>query len=377
MLREERALIRERPLVESPQASQLTIDGRQYVNFSSNDYLGLACQQRTLEHIKGEIGRLGFGSGGSHMVSGHHQQHELLEKELAAFQNRDAAVTFSSGYSANLAILQTLAKKGDLIIADKLNHASLIDGARLSSADSIRYNHCDIEALERRLKKSAKNRWVVTDSIFSMDGDLAPLDKIADLCIKYSAHLIVDDAHGFGVLGKNGKGCIEHFGLTQNQLPVVMGTLGKALGGYGAFVSGSQSLINYLIQFARPYIYTTAMPAIVAAANRFNLDWLRHNPEQITKLQNNIEFFKCLCRRKEINCIPSDSAIQPIIIGNTEKLLTINSRLRENGILVGAIRPPTVAPNTDRLRITLSANHCKNDIEQLVENLWDIFSACR
>jgi 8-amino-7-oxononanoate synthase len=362
-------LYRERAVVDSPQASHIVFNKQSMLNFSSNDYLGLANRQHAIETIKSKVNSVGFGSGASHLVSGHHQAHQQLEGELASFQNREAALTFSSGYMANLAILQSLAKKGDVIISDKLNHASLIDGSQLSNSDSVRYAHCDLASLERRLKKSARHKWVVTDSVFSMDGDIAPLDQIAGLCKKYSAHLIVDDAHGFGVLGHSGQGCCEYFNLSQGQLPVVMGTLGKALGGYGAFVSGSKVLIDYLVQTARPYIYTTAMPAIVAEANRDNLDFLSRNPQIIDRLNQNIGRFKKLIKQTSLKLLESNTAIQPIVIGNTQALIRVSQRLKDDGILVGAIRPPTVAANTDRLRITLSAAHTNDDIKKLVESL--------
>lgn len=367
--KKERGLYRERAVVESPQASHIVINNRSMLNFSSNDYLGLANRSNVIETIKSKIDSFGFGSGASHLVSGHHQAHQQLEHQLARFQKREAALTFSSGYMANIAILQSLAKKGDVIISDKLNHASLIDGSQLSNSDSVRYAHCDLASLERRLKRAAKNKWVVTDSVFSMDGDIAPLDKIAGLCEKYSAHLIVDDAHGFGVLGKSGQGCSEHFNLSQKQLPVLMGTLGKALGGYGAFVSGSKVMVDYLVQTARPYIYTTAIPAIIAEANRENLDWLSRNPQLINRLNKNIASFKTLIKQTSLKLLDSHTAIQPIVIGNTHELIRVSQKLKEDGILVGAIRPPTVAANTDRLRITLSAAHSVDDIKKLVDSL--------
>ncbi len=360
---------RERLLLQSKQSAELVLDDSQLINFSSNDYLGLASNLSTIESVHQQLDSLGVGSGASHLVSGHHQIHQSLEIEVAEFLKRDSAVTFSTGYMANLGILQSLAKKGELIIADKLNHASLIDGAKLSNANSVRYQHCDMSALEKRLKSEAPQKWVVTDGVFSMDGDLAPLDKIAGLCQKYQANLIVDDAHGVGVVGEQGQGCAEFYNLDQNQLPVLMGTFGKALGGFGAFVTGSQQLTDYLVQFARPYIYTTAMPAILAAANLHNLRLIKNDTSLMQRLKQNITKFKLLAEQAGLNLLASDTAIQPIVIGDSDKLVELNRQLIEAGYLVGAIRPPTVPVKTDRLRITLSAQHTEKQIKGLIEQL--------
>ncbi|TQV75151.1 8-amino-7-oxononanoate synthase [Aliikangiella marina] len=336
------------------------------VNFASNDYLGLANSDEAKSAVGRLVNQLGFGSGASHLICGHHLAHEQLEKALAEFLQRESALTFSSGYVANLSILQTLAKKGDLIVADKLNHASLIDGVRLSDAQSSRYPHGDLSVLESRLKKAAANKFVVTDSVFSMDGDIAPLKAIAEVCQKYDAILIVDDAHGFGVLGKHGRGCCEHFDLNQNQIPILMTTLGKSLGGVGACVSGKKLLVDYLIQFARPYIYTTAIPAINAIGNLANLSLLEGTPELIHKLHKNIELFKAACDKKNIPLLASSTAIQPIHIGDHKRLMSVNKALMNKGFLVGAIRPPTVPVNGARLRVTLSAAHTEKQIAGLV-----------
>lgn len=360
---------RERLLLQSKQSAELVVDDSQLINFSSNDYLGLASNPSTVESVHQQLDCLGVGSGASHLVSGHHQIHQSLEIEVAKFLKRDSAVTFSTGYMANLGILQSLAKKGELIITDKLNHASLIDGAKLSNANSVRYQHCDMSALEKRLKSEAPQKWVVTDGVFSMDGDLAPLDKIAGLCQKYQANLIVDDAHGVGVVGEQGQGCAEFYNLDQNQLPVLMGTFGKALGGFGAFVTGSQQLTDYLVQFARPYIYTTATPAILAAANLHNLRLIKNDTSLMQRLKQNITKFKLLAEQAGLNLLASDTAIQPIVIGDSDKLVELNRQLIEAGYLVGAIRPPTVPVKTDRLRITLSAQHTEKQIKGLIEQL--------
>ena len=360
-------LFRERLTVSSKQDREITVDGKKYLNFASNDYLGLAKNSPDFS----EQAQIGFGSGGSHLISGHHQVHSQLERALADFVERESVLTFSTGYMANLGILQSLALKGDLIIADKLNHASLIDGAKLSNADRVRYPHCDLGALVRRLKTKLKsisaNKWVVTDSIFSMDGDLAPLDEIAFLCKKYNAHLIVDDAHGFGVLGKNGAGALEHFQLKQKDCPVLMSTLGKAVGGYGAFVSGSEKLTNYLMQFARSYIYTTAMPAVLAQFNLANLKKLKAGSHLRSKLQENIRYFQSRCEKMSVKHSGINSPIQKIDLLGLQQLKAKTDVLKKQGLLVGSIRPPT--SSAPRLRITLSASHSFNDIECLVRYL--------
>ncbi len=363
----EAGLLRQRQTVSSKQDRIIEIDGINYLNFSSNDYLGLAKNIPDLS----EFSQSGFGSGGSHLISGHHKAHSKLEKALADFVERDSVLTFSTGYMANLGILQSLAQKGDLIIADKLNHASLIDGAKLSNAELARYPHCDLAALIRRLetqlKSKSANKWVVTDSIFSMDGDLAPLDEIAFLCKKYRANLIVDDAHGFGILGKSGAGACEHFQLKQKDCPVLMSTLGKALGGYGAFVSGSKKLTDYLMQFARSYIYTTAMPAVVAQFNLANLKKLTASANLRMKLKENIRYFQSQCEKMCVEHAGLNSPIQKIDVADLEQLKVKTEVLKKQGLLVGSIRPPT--SSTPRLRITLSASHSFSDIERLVSYL--------
>lgn len=370
--RKQRGLLRKRKLINSPQQPQIICDNKTLINFASNDYLSLANNSKIANVLQQSQQEYGFGSGASHMICGHQPPHKKLEKTLAKFTQRDSTLLFSSGYMANLAILQSLSGKGDVIVADKLNHASLIDGVKLSQADSVRYPHCDMVLLDKRLSKGKQNKFVVTDSVFSMDGDIAPLKEIVRLCEKYHAILIVDDAHGFGVLGEYGRGCIEHFDLDQKKLPVLMGTLGKAIGGYGAFVAGEKKLIKYLTQTARSYIYTTAMPACVAAANLENLKALIKYPERNRNLKSNISYFRKFCNKKNIPLLESITAIQPIIIGDNQTLLDVNKQLLNAGIMVGAIRPPSVPNNTARLRITLSAMHSKGDIDYLISQLFKL-----
>jgi 8-amino-7-oxononanoate synthase len=376
--------LRQRKVIDSPQQTQLVCDGDSVLNFSSNDYLGLASSKPAIEALQESAKDYGFGSGASHLISGHQRPHDELEKALAKFTQREAALTFSSGYMANIAILQSLAQKGDVIIADKLNHASLIDGVKLSQADSLRYPHCDLKVLQKRLASSSKsstnelseiskpnstNKFVVTDGVFSMDGDIAPLDEIVKLCQDYNATLIVDDAHGFGVLGESGRGSLEHFKLSQKQVPVLMGTLGKAVGGYGAFVAGEKKLIEYLIQTARSYIYTTALPAAIAQANLSNLNQLKDGFNLREKLSKNITYFRAQAKYHGLVVESSNTAIQPVLIGDNQTVIKIQEKLFKSGILVGAIRPPTVPENTARLRITLTATHNQQQIDTLIAAL--------
>ncbi|WP_196140426.1 8-amino-7-oxononanoate synthase [Aliikangiella sp. G2MR2-5] len=366
-------LLRRRKTLSGSQGTRITIDGKSFLNFASNDYLGIAESKEARDAVTKSLHEFGFGSGASHLVVGHQSPHDNFEKAMAEFLERESTLSFSSGYMANLGILQSLATKGDVIIADKLNHASLIDGVKLSGAESKRYPHCDLDALEKRLAASGQNKFVVTDSVFSMDGDIAPLPDIVGLCQKYEAILIVDDAHGFGVLGENGRGICEHFELTQKQLPVLMTTLGKALGGNGAVVSGDKKLVDYLIQVARSYIYTTAMPASVAAGNLANLKLLMDNNERVEKLRQNISYFKMgfevRALSKRVQLMPSNTAIQPVVIGDNQKLIVLNEKLESRGILVGAIRPPTVPKNSARLRVTISSGHSQTQINELLDIL--------
>lgn len=354
-----------KPLVNN----EVSVAEQLLINFSSNDYLGLTMNQQAVDSMVETAKENGVGSGGSHLICGHQTPHQALENSLAEFVGRDAALTFSCGYMANLGILQTLGRKGDLIVADKLNHASLIDGVRLSSADSTRYAHCNMDNLAFRLSRAKQNKFVVTDSVFSMDGDIAPLKEIVALCEQYNAILIVDDAHGLGVLGDEGRGVADYFGLSQKQLPVLMATLGKALGGYGAFVAGEKELVDYLRQFCRNYIYTTAMPAAIASANLANLNYLRDNSQINKKLKANIDYFRQQSTFLGKALLDSNTPIQPVIIGANNRLSEVNKMLRNDGLLVGAIRPPTVAPDSARLRITLSASHSKEQIDLLLSSL--------
>lgn len=341
-------------------------------SFISNDYLGFA-QHPSLQRAQiAAVEQYGTGSGASHLLGGHSLAHQQLEEQLAAFTGRERALLFSTGYMANLGILTALLQKGDAVLQDKLNHASLLDGGLFSDADFRRYLHADIDSLQKHLLRCANKKILVaTDGVFSMDGDIAPLPALAALCKQHSALLLVDDAHGFGVLGKNGAGSCEHFSLTQNEVPILMGTFGKALGSFGAFVAGSHDLIDMLLQFARPFIYTTALPPAQAAATSAALQLLADESWRREKLQHNIAFFRQQATVRALPLLDSPTAIQPVLIGSSARVLKIDSALREQGFLVGAVRPPTVADNAARLRVTLSAAHEEKNIVQLLDAIAD------
>ncbi len=367
--RREEGLYRERHLLESPQGVDIRVDGRSMVAFCSNDYLGLASHPELTALAAAEVSRLGVGGGASHLISGHHEEHHLLELALAEFCGREAALLFSTGYMANLGAISALAGRGDGLFQDRLNHASLLDGGLLSRARLWRYPHGDIEALEARLQEHAGDALVVTDGVFSMDGDLAPLSGLAEVCERYGARLMVDDAHGLGVLGQTGGGLTQHLGLAQAQVPVLVGTLGKAVGTAGAFVAGSRQLIDYLVQAARTYIYTTAMPPLLARVTRRSLELVREESWRRERLRRLVRLFRQEAGDLGLTLMDSDTPIQPLLVGDAKRALAMSQRLREAGILVTAIRPPTVPEGTARLRITFSAAHTDSHLEQLLAGL--------
>lgn len=368
--RQQQGLYRQRRTLASPQGASVTIDGQPLINFSSNDYLGLASHPKLIEAAQFATQRWGYGSGASHLVCGHSEEHHRLEQALADFTGRDRALLFSTGYMANLATIQALVSKGDGVFEDKLNHASLLDGGLISGARFQRFLHNNSQQLERKLQVSdAARKLVVVDGVYSMDGDLAPLPELAAIATRHQAGLMVDDAHGFGVLGENGRGVAEHFQLDQQQLPVLMATFGKALGCFGAFVAGSETLIEYLIQFARPYIYTTALPPSCAAVANQALILLQQEPERRQHLQQLIARFRLGAASLGLALLDSPTAIQAVILGSAQTCMDTAEALRQRGILVGAIRPPTVAANSARLRITLNASHSNEQLDQLLETL--------
>jgi 8-amino-7-oxononanoate synthase len=365
------SLRRRRRVADTPCAPRVTVDGRDMLAFCSNDYLGLASHPKIIEALREGATRYGAGSGASHLISGHSRAHALLEERFAEFMSphleSPRALYFCTGYMANLAVLSALAGKDADIFSESLNHASLIDGARLSRANVQVYPHGDTDALEVLLKTSAaKTKIVVTDSVFSMDGDLAPLPALLTLCEKHGAWLVIDDAHGFGVLGENGRGALEHFNLKSPYL-VYMGTLGKAAGVGGAFVAAHETVIEWLVQRARAYIYTTAAAPALAHALLTSMDIIAgeegqarraHLSALIAQLRNTLAL-----QRWKLVC--SDTAIQPVIIGKNDETMRAAAALYEQGYWVPGIRPPTVPADTARLRITLSAAHTEQDVAQV------------
>ena len=366
---ERQGLRRQRRLLDSAQGVHVSVDGRDYLSFCSNDYLGLAADPRIADAATEAISRFGLGAGASHLVSGHHRCHDDLERALASYVALPRALLFSSGYLANLAVLTVLAGRSSEVFADRLNHASLNDAMILSRAKCRRYSHCDMAALESLLAQSeAADKIVVTDSVFSMDGDIAPLADIARLCERHGAWLVVDDAHGFGVLGEGGGGALEHFGLDSPHI-AYMATLGKAAGVSGAFVAGSVQLIEMIIQRARPYIYTTASPPALAAALLKSVELMQGEGGRRRRLA---ELSARLCSRLDLRrwkLLPSQTAIQPLIVGGNVETVALSDILSSRGILVPAIRPPTVPKGGARLRISLSAAHADADIDRLVDTL--------
>jgi len=367
--RREEGLYRHRLTLESSQGPIVSVNGRQYLNFCSNDYLGLAAHPRIVERFRSAAIQYGVGSGASHLVCGHSAPHHQLEEALAEFTGRARALLFSSGYMANAGILSSLLQRGDSVFEDRLNHASLLDGGLHSGARFQRFPHNDVSALKAKLASAQGPKMVVVDGVFSMDGDTAPLAALADACGEHDAWLMVDDAHGFGVLGERGVGSTEAAGLEVFSVPVLMATLGKALGTAGAFVAGSEVLIEGLIQQSRNYIYTTALPPAVAAASLEALSLLREEPWRREYLAQLIVRFRVGAEQLGLPLMLSASAIQPLLVGDAARAVDLSKRLSEAGFLIGAIRPPTVPAGTSRLRITLSAAHSEEQVDQLLEQL--------
>jgi 8-amino-7-oxononanoate synthase len=365
-------LRRRRRILESPQRARVTVDGIEYVAFCSNDYLGLANHPQLVSAAQEGAQLYGVGAGASHLILGHTRAHHLLEEALARFVGLPAALFFSSGYMANLGLITTLSGRGDAIYADKLNHASLNDAALLSRADLKRYRHVDVASLERLLQASSANtKLIVSDAVFSMDGDIAPVRDLLELAERYDAWLVLDDAHGFGVLGANGRGVLELAGIRSARI-AYMATLGKAAGIYGAFVAGERELIETLVQRARTYIYTTATPPLLAHALTKSLELVERDSARRAHLFDMITALKNGLRDVRWPLMPSDTAIQPLIVGPSIEALAISERLAERGVLVPAIRPPTVPRGTARLRISLSADHQIEDVQRLLNALCSI-----
>ena len=407
----QQGLYRSRRTIASPQGINLEIDGKNIVNFCSNDYLGLANHPDVVKAFKSAADHYGVGSGSAHLICGHSAAHHALEEELAAFTGRERALLFSTGYMANIGVISALLGRGDAVFEDRLNHASLLDGGLLSGARFKRYAHGDVADLSAKLDKVAGNKLIVTDGVFSMDGDFAPLDELAVAAKNHNAWLMVDDAHGLGVIGEHGGGILEHYGLGQEDVPVLMGTLGKGLGTFGAFVAGSEVLIETLIQKARTYIYTTALPPAVAEATRASLkiiiaeNWRRDklkkladrfrlgagqlgltliNPICVNNL-NSVGWVSDSVTQQIDDCAGGlrcanptyiTSAIQPILVGDSQSAVDISKALLQAGFLVSAIRPPTVPQGGARLRVTFSALHEEQQVDRLLDAL-DKASGCK
>jgi 8-amino-7-oxononanoate synthase len=372
-------LARTRRILESPQGSRVRVGERVLLAFASNDYLGLANARAIVDAAREGAARFGVGAGASHLIVGHAAPHAALEDELAAFIRPCAnarALTFSSGYLANLAILCTLATRGDAVFADRLNHASLTDAAVLSRAKLHRYPHGDLAALEKALcASSARRRFIVTDAVFSMDGDIGPLPQLLDLAERHDAWLVVDDAHGFGVTG-DGRGTLAHFSLRSERI-VYMATLGKAAGVAGAFVAAHPTVIETLVQKARSYIYTTAAPPLLAVALRAALRSIRDDADRRAHLHQLIASFRRAASNLPWPLLPSSTPIQPLVIGDARKAVAVSDALHARGVLVPAIRPPTVPSGTARLRVSLSASHSLADVTELTHALQDVAASLR
>ena len=361
--------MRRRRTLETPQGARVRVDGREYLAFCSNDYLGLAAHPVLVEAAREGAARYGVGAGASHLVLGHSAAHAALERQLAEFVGLPRALLFSTGYQANLGTVTALVGRPDAVFADRLNHASLNDAALLSRAEFRRYPHLDLAALERQLAaSSARRRLIVTDAVFSMDGDIAPVPELAALAERYDAWLLLDDAHGFGVLGPQGRGVLARSGVRSPRV-IYMATLGKAAGVFGAFVAGAPEVLETLVQRARPYIYTTAAPPLLAHALQKSLELIFAGDDRRNHLQGLARLLRERLRLKRWRLAQSESAIQPLIIGANAETVAVSEALARAGLLVPAIRPPTVPRGTARLRISLSAAHGAGDVEQLAAAL--------
>lgn len=366
--------LRRRRVVEGAHAVLLRIEGQDCVNFCSNDYLGLAAHPAVVQALQQAAARHGVGSGASAYISGWNREHAALEEELADFLQRPRALLFSSGYLCNTGVINALIGKADHAFSDALNHASLIDGCRLSGAAIHRYAHADVADLAAQLErvKGAGHRMLLTDALFSMDGDRAPLAALAALARRHDAWLMVDDAHGFGVLGPQGRGSAVTLDLGTDEIPVLVATLGKALGGFGAVVSGSEDLVEYLAQRTRSAIFTTALPPALAAAMRVSLRLLHEEEWRRGRLHMLIARFRAGAAALKLPLAPTDTPIQPLIVGDEGRALALSAALQSRGILVSAIRPPTVPVGSSRLRITLSAGHSEQQVDTLLEALGEV-----
>jgi 8-amino-7-oxononanoate synthase len=353
--------------------THVRVEGRELVNFCSNDYLGLARDRRLVAALRASARVFGVGSGAAHLVTGHSVEHQRLEAALAELTGREAALLFSTGYMANLGIITALVGRGGVVLEDRLNHASLIDGALMSGARLSRYNHGSVaDALKRIESATEQDRLIATDGVFSMDGDVAPLVPLARLASLAAAWFVVDDAHGFGVLGPQGAGSVAAAELTVDEVPLVMGTLGKAFGVFGAFVAGPRDLVDFLLQRARSYVYTTALPPAVAAAATVAVRIARDETWRRARLQALIARFRAGATALGLPLMDSQTPIQPLVLEDSQLCLAASQALRERGFWVAAIRPPTVPQHTARLRVTLSAAHTDQDLDGLLASLGEV-----
>lgn len=372
--RQRENLFRKKEILLGPQGKRVRLQGRDVLNFCSNDYLGLASAPELIDVMRRAAASGGVGSGASHMVCGHSTAHHELEQRLADWVGRSRALLFPNGYLANLGVISALVGRHDAIVQDRLNHASLLDGAKLSGGRLVRFAHGSSEHLERCLAQigdpSKRHCLVATDSVFSMDGDVAPLVAQAKLCQAYGAGFLVDEAHALGVMGgKQSAGAVAAAGLSEQEVPLVMGTLGKAVGCYGAFVAGSEQWIEYLTQFARTSIYTTALPPALCEAASKAVTLIQAQPWRVSQLHDRIRYFRQCASQVDLPLLPSNTAIQPLMVGDAGLAAAYSTALLDKGVWVSSIRPPTVPANSARLRITLSASHSERDIGFLVEQL--------
>jgi 8-amino-7-oxononanoate synthase len=366
-------LTRRRRTLDAPCGPLARVDGRELISFCSNDYLGLASEPALIDAACAGARQWGVGSGASHLVSGHLTPHEALEQRLATFVGFPRALLFSTGYMANLGLIAALLGRDDAVFADKLNHASLIDAVHLSRARSQRYPHGDLATLERQLETStARRKLILTDAVFSMDGDLAPLPELLALAERFDAWLVIDDAHGFGVLGAQGRGSLAHFDLPATQRVIYMGTLGKAAGASGAFVAASETVIEWLLQRARTYIFTTGSSPIIACALLASLDLIEGGDDRRSHLQALTARLRDGLAGTRWRLMPSPTAIQPVVIGDNHEALRVANALYDRGLWVPAIRPPTVPKGSARLRISLSAAHGTDHVARLVDALKEL-----
>jgi 8-amino-7-oxononanoate synthase len=370
--RREQNLYRRRRVVESPQGRELLVSGKRLLNFCSNDYLGLASDVRVLEAFKLGADTWGVGSGASHLICGHTRAHHDLEEALADFVGRPRALLFSSGYAANMGTINSLVGAGDFVFQDRLNHASLLDGGWISRAAFSWYDHADAGDLQRQLQDVTAadgRRLVVSDGTFSMDGDCCPLTELVKAARQQNAWVMIDDAHGLGVCGNQGRGLVDPDNYSTRDVPVLVGTLGKAFGTAGAFVAGEDSLIELLIHKARNYVFSTAIPSAVAVATQKSLEIVIEENWRREHLHALIRQFKAGVKTLGFELGASDSPIQPLVVGAADRAVQLSERLEQAGILISAIRPPTVPEGTSRLRITLTAAHTTQDVDRLVDAL--------